>query len=360
MNILITGSTGFLGSTLAKRLLKENHHVYLVARSKKKAQALIEELDHKNGQVHVIEGELTRSSLGINEEEIAALTGNIDVIYHSAALLSFDESMREEIFHVNVSGTKNILEFAKQINVQKFIHVSTAYTLGTRSIGSETLYPTSSTFQNAYEESKCNAEHLVMSYHQDFDVMIMRPAIIIGDSETGESNSTFGLYGIIRTVEILKKLARRDPNTNHNYRILMNKRSVSNLVPIDYVVTVLMLGLDFGENNTIYHITNPNPPSNQLIFDSIMESLEFNGVELTPYDEEHVLTEEEVKINTPIKVFKEYLNSSITFVDENTRNLLHQGNVNPLNMDKEMLIRIIDGFVEHKTVTAKPVLLGTV
>ncbi|WP_078543623.1 SDR family oxidoreductase [Litchfieldia alkalitelluris] len=360
MNILITGSTGFLGSTLAKRLLKENHHVYLLARTQKKAQVLIEQLNNKSGQVHIIEGELTKPFLGISEEEVDALTGKIDVIYHSAALLSFDESKREEIFHVNVSGTKNILELAKIIKVQTFIHVSTAYTLGTRSIGSETLYPTSSTFNNSYEESKCKAEHLVMSYNKSFNVMIMRPAIIIGDSETGESNTAFGLYGIIRTVEILKKKALREPNNNHKYRLLLNQSSVSNLVPIDYVVNVLILGLSFGKNNTVYNITNPNPPSNQLIFDAITESLEFNGIELIPYNEEHTLTEEEVKINTPIKVFKEYLNSSVTFEDDNTRTLLTQGNGNPLNMDKPMLLTIVGGFVHRNSSTIKQVLQETV
>ncbi|WP_279401839.1 SDR family oxidoreductase [Piscibacillus salipiscarius] len=186
--------------------------------------------------------------------------------------LSFDESERDKLFHVNVDGTQNVLKFAGLINIKRFIHVSTAYTLGTRDVGTETLYPEWQSFRNSYEETKAKAEHLVMSYKDQFDVLVMRPAIIIGDSKTGEAKTTFGLYGIIRTIQILKKKSARKPS-DHLYRLVLNENSVSNLVPVDYVAQVLVLGLKHGKTETVYNITNPNPPTNKMTFDAIVKSL---------------------------------------------------------------------------------------
>ncbi|MCT8139171.1 SDR family NAD(P)-dependent oxidoreductase [Anaerobacillus sp. CMMVII] len=205
MNILITGASGFLGSTLAKQLLEDKHNVYLLVRNNKKLNNFINiNQDHKQ-RITILEGELTEAELGLNSKMLNSLVGKIDVVYHTAAFLSFDEGKREQIFQVNVNGTRNVLEVAEKIGVNKFVHVSTAYTLGVQENGLEQLYPIDGTFTNDYEESKCKAEHLVMSYQDKFAVTIMRPAIIIGDSKTGEASTTFGLYGILRAIELLKK-----------------------------------------------------------------------------------------------------------------------------------------------------------
>ncbi|TFB14198.1 SDR family NAD(P)-dependent oxidoreductase [Filobacillus milosensis] len=346
MRILITGSTGFLGTQLAKKLLLEGHHVYLLVRSQQKADALLNNLHEYKNDITPLIGELTQENLWLAEEKIKELNGQIDAIYHTAALLSFDESKRDELFHVNVNGTKNALEFAQHINVKRFIHVSTAYTLGTRDVGQESLYPKSQEFRNSYEESKAKAEHLVMTYKNQFEVLIMRPSIIIGDSETGEADTTFGLYGIIRTIEILKKKSERSQN-NQTYRLVLDEDSVSNLVPVDYVVKVLVLGLTYGQPETVYNITNPNPPQNKAVFVAITHSLDFDQVELIPNEDAHLLTQEEINMNKPIEVFKEYLNTSVTFEDNNTRELLQQANQDGIAMDRDTLLRIIDGFINR-------------
>ncbi|RPF54233.1 SDR family NAD(P)-dependent oxidoreductase [Aquisalibacillus elongatus] len=344
MRILITGSTGFLGEKLAEKLLQDGHELDLLVRSEAKADTLLENLNSYKNQINFLIGELTEEKLGLSNETRQALTGKIDAIYHTAALLSFDESIREDLFHINVNGTKNALNFAKKINVKRFIHVSTAYTLGTRETGVEELYPETQEFRNSYEETKAKAEHAVMSYKNEFDVLIMRPSIIIGDSSTGEANSTFGLYGIIRTIQILKKKAQRS-KTNQKYRLLLNEDAVSNLVPVDYVVSALYLGLQHGEPETVYNITNPDPPKNKTTFEAIVKSLDFDQIELIPYEDEHLLTQEEVNMNKPIEVFKEYLNNSVTFQDRNTQNLFQENGYEPLNMDREMLERIVKGFI---------------
>ncbi|MCA1030248.1 SDR family NAD(P)-dependent oxidoreductase [Bacillus timonensis] len=351
MNILITGATGFLGTNLVKKLVQNGHLIYVLARSEKKFEELIKkiEVQHRK-QVIQIQGELTKKNLGLHEDFLQSLVGEIDTIYHTAAYLSFDEEKREDLLSINIDGTKHVLEVADTLKVKKFIHVSTAYTLGTRTIGTETLYPTDSTFINSYEESKCKAEHLVMSYQNSFDVTIMRPAIIIGDSETGEAGTTFGLYGILRAIELLKKKTVRKKADVASYRLLMDKYTLSNIVPVDYVVNVLYLGLIYGEKNTIYHITNPTPPSNEKVFNMIKEVYDFDLISLASYQEKATLTDEELKINQPLEVFKDYLNRTIVFEDGNTASLLRKVNQTTLNMDEAMLNRILTGYRDRKKV----------
>ncbi|MFD2639134.1 SDR family NAD(P)-dependent oxidoreductase [Piscibacillus salipiscarius] len=346
MRVLITGSTGFLGEKLARKLLEEGHELYLIVRSQAKADILLDQLYSYKNRITFLSGHLSDKNLGMSDETIQSLTNQIDAIYHTAALLSFDESERDKLFHVNVDGTQNVLKFAGLINIKRFIHVSTAYTLGTRDVGTETLYPEWQSFRNSYEETKAKAEHLVMSYKDQFDVLVMRPAIIIGDSKTGEAKTTFGLYGIIRTIQILKKKSARKPS-DHLYRLVLNENSVSNLVPVDYVAQVLVLGLKHGKTETVYNITNPNPPTNKMTFDAIVKSLNFDQIKLIPNEEKHLLTQEEINMHKPIEVFKEYLNTSVRFEDRNTQKLLTDHGHEPLQMDQAMLERIVEGFINR-------------
>lgn len=346
MNIFITGGTGFLGSNLIKRLVEQGHHIYALVRNVKKFEALVQTLkvEHR-ANVHPVEGELTKALLGVESPKLQSLIGQIDAVYHTAALLSFDENDREASFEMNIEGTKRVLDFAELVQAKTFFHVSTAYTLGNRTEGIESLYPLQSMFINSYEESKCHAEHLVMSASDRFDVMIMRPAIIIGDSETGEADTTFGLYGILRTIELLKKKAKRKPDQEQEiFHLLMEKDSVSNIVPVDYVTKVLALGLVYGKSNTVYNITNPAPPANKEVLDTVKEAFDFHSVEITSYEQKDRLSIREQKMNEPLEVFKDYLNRSIVFQDDNTRELLQQGKEEHLRMDKDMLLRIVHGF----------------
>ncbi|WP_188207910.1 SDR family oxidoreductase [Alkalibacillus aidingensis] len=349
MNILITGGTGFLGTILVKRLVQKQHQVYVLVRNQSKLEALYKHFnEQERQQIKVVEGDLLDENLGISSSVLAELAKKIDAIYHTAAYLSFDEEERQRVFDINLTGTKRVLELATSLDVDKFIHVSTAYTLGEQTIGEEKLHSTNRSFVNTYEESKCHAEHLVMSYQGQMNVMIMRPAIIIGDSFTGEADTTFGLYGILRTVKLLKKKVERKGEPKQNFRLLIEKDTVSNLVPVDFVINMLMLGLTYGEDGKIYHITNPNPPTNGEIFDAIRKGLDFPHVEIVSYSEANELTEEERKLNQPLEVFEQYLNRSITFKRENTKRLLKQANEADLSMDQEMLLRIIKGFDEQE------------
>ncbi|GGD10408.1 SDR family NAD(P)-dependent oxidoreductase [Pontibacillus salipaludis] len=345
MNILLTGATGFLGKQLTLRLLDEGHSVYAIARNPRKAGSLIQAVPEEvQANLSIIEGDLTQDKAGVSSKDLSFLMNKIDTIYHSAAYLSFDDSERDKTFHINVSGTKNMLELAQEINAQHFSYISTAYTLGTKLYAKEELHPVDQEFVNPYEESKCHAEHLVWEYKDALNVNIFRPSIIIGDSETGEADTSFALYGVIRGLEILKKRTDRKKDQQEKvYKFLCTEETSQNFIPVDYVVDVLMAALKTPEPNQIYHITNPNPPTNRLLFDMVKEKLDFPNIEMVPSDYEGELSKEELKFNEPMKVFRPYWNKLLTFDDTNTQSLLRKNGMAHLDMNIDMIERILYG-----------------
>ncbi|HAQ07452.1 MAG TPA: hypothetical protein DCR24_08035 [Bacillus bacterium] len=225
MNIFLTGATGFVGKKLTESLLEQGHVVYALIRNSKKAEALSSSIptDLQKNLV-MVEGDVSRRKAGLSVEVVNLLNGVIDSVYHAAAFLSFDENVKDQTFAINFEGTRNILELSKEIKAKDFFHVSTAYTLGQQLFGTETLHPVDNQFINPYEESKCHAEHLVFEYRNDFNISIFRPSIIIGDSKTGEAETTFALYGVIRSLELLKKrLDRKKELQNQTFKFLCNQ-----------------------------------------------------------------------------------------------------------------------------------------
>ncbi|WP_216829652.1 SDR family oxidoreductase [Alkalihalobacterium elongatum] len=349
MNIFLTGGTGFLGTQLILQLLESKHKVFVLARSKKKSQTLIDKIPtNLRSELEIIEGDLSNSVLSISNEDQIYLTNKIDVFYHIAALLSFDINKKDELNEINYIGTRNTLQFAKNIGVNAYYYVSTAYTLGKKEQAMETLHDLNGEFNNAYEETKCKAEHLVMNYSSDMKVSIFRPAIIVGDSKTGQTDSVFGLYGFLKGLEIFKKrISRAGYEQERMFNIVGNPLGTQNFVPIDYVCCVLLAGLVNAQNRMIYHITNPNPPVNNPGLTVIRDLLDLPLIQFTNKKDIH-LTKEEAVLNNFISSFSVYFNRDIHFDISNTLQLLRETNNDVLNMDEYMFKTIILGAKKEK------------
>lgn len=344
MNIFLTGATGFLGGRLIQNLAREGHTLYVLARNLKKAEQLLQKTADSSGVIHIIQGDITAPDLGMAESAMQDLTGKIDVFYHMAALVKFDLELKEELFNINYEGTHHALDAAKKMGAEHFYYVSTAYTLGKDEFATEELHDLNTPFNNPYEESKCKAEHLSMEYKDSFNVTILRPAIIIGDSRTGEADSKFTLYGLLRSLEVFKKRFQRSGAAHRVFHLLCEEGSTQNLVPVDYVADVLSHVLKRGREDKIYHITNSKPPLSSDVFQIMREKANLGLFKLAPYDYEPFLNEEEKLLNGVVDVFKNYLNRNITFDDANTQQLLLELAEAPLDMDMAMIKRIIEGY----------------
>ena len=149
-----------------------------------KAERLVAGLSgNAASRIKLLNGDITQPLFGLSDDVIQELNGKVDLFYHIAALVKFDEELRDELVDVNYGGTENALELAKLFKVKQFIYISTAYTVGKRSHGVESLYPIDANVHNPYEESKVKSEHLAFSYSDCMDVSHIPSFNYCGDSE---------------------------------------------------------------------------------------------------------------------------------------------------------------------------------
>src|SRR5438046_388418 len=146
-HVFVTGATGFVGSHLACRLLKDGHRVTALARGSRTASAhqrVLEVLtlvsrsdDGMAGMVdrlNVLEGDISQPNLGIQDDVLHRTVESIDETWHVAASLSFLEEERDEIYRMNLDGARNVVDVVKRTPAQRLHHVSTAYVAGIRNL----------------------------------------------------------------------------------------------------------------------------------------------------------------------------------------------------------------------------------
>jgi long-chain acyl-CoA synthetase len=236
--VLLTGAVGFIGTQIARELLHDDEVTVLAlvraadAESAKRRLArewwdwpeLIGALD---GRIEVVCGDVCRQKLGLNEEDYSSLVRRVTHVIHTAAdwrLLPLDELRK-----TNVQGTQNVLELAgkaKENHVfERFSHISTAYIAGGRTgLVPEGALTDKYGFFTAYEQSKYEGEMLVQAAKKELPVSIFRPAMVVGDSQTG-AIKTFNTFYFPLRLYLTGKL-----------RILPVSRSLKiNIVPVDYV-----------------------------------------------------------------------------------------------------------------------------
>src|SRR5215831_2597214 len=126
MHYFVTGATGFIGRRLVKKLLQRKGAVvsFLVRReSEDKVAQLREYWGVGPARAIPVFGDLTQKKLGVAAEDLKKLKGEVDHVYHLAAV--YDLSAAEDTqVEVNVAGTRHAVEFAGAIAAKHFHHVS--------------------------------------------------------------------------------------------------------------------------------------------------------------------------------------------------------------------------------------------
>jgi len=177
MKCLVTGGTGFVGSTLVRHLLQASYEVRILAR-RKNSQYLLAGLP-----VEVVDGDINRPSAVEN-----AVKG-CEVVFHLASLYAFYPFWKKEakaIYKINVQGTLNVLQASLKYGVRRFIHTSSIATIGKESDGKLSDENTNFNFRGAshYARSKYLAEQAVLKFcKQGLSAVILNPAIVIGERD---------------------------------------------------------------------------------------------------------------------------------------------------------------------------------
>jgi nucleoside-diphosphate-sugar epimerase len=267
--IFITGFPGFLASRLVKGLAAEGANFILltqplfVEKARERAAQIAEETGVALDRFRLVEGDITQPGLGLAAVELERAQRETNSIFHLAAIydLAVDSGMAA---HVNVEGTLNVNEFAKSVsNLRRYHYISTCYVAGKREgriLESELHHDKG--FRNHYEETKYLAELEVNALKSSLPITIHRPAVVCGDSQTGETAKYDGIYYLIHYL-------RKWPGGLTLLNI-GNRDVCLNMVPVDFVISAMVaLAKDERAIGATVQLADPDPPTTKQLFDEI-------------------------------------------------------------------------------------------
>jgi thioester reductase-like protein len=253
---LVTGFPGFIGRRLVRHLLEADKRLQIVAlvepRMVGTAEEAAAEIDAK--RIEIVAGDIAERRLGLDDATWARLTADVRVVYHLAAI--YDLAVPEELAQrVNVDGTGNVLELclaAKKLT--RHVYISTAYVAGWRSgVVYEHELLMGQEFKNHYESTKFQAEVWVRQAMDRVPTTILRPAIVVGDSRTGETQKFDGPYYLLRAIAQAARQGRPPIQIGRS-------GATFNVVPIDFVVrAIAAAGADPATAGETLHLVDPNP-----------------------------------------------------------------------------------------------------
>lgn len=220
--VFVTGGSGFMGKVLIEKLLRscpDLKTIFVLLRPKKeipikeRLAAIIDlplfaPLRNRNPSVLEklvpIAGDVTEIQLGLTRQDLARME-NVSIIFHSAASVRFDDSLKYAVF-MNTRGTREIMEFAKTLNrIKVVMHVSTTYSHPELKVVGEKIHkpyvdwrktikicenmdedilnlvtPKYTQFMpNTYTFTKALAEQVVDDHKTQLPLVMFRPSIVI-------------------------------------------------------------------------------------------------------------------------------------------------------------------------------------
>ncbi|KAK9874385.1 hypothetical protein WA026_002732 [Henosepilachna vigintioctopunctata] len=287
-NIFITGATGFVGKALVEKLLRSCdgiRTIYLLMRDKRGMRMeqrlkellknpVFDKIREKNpdifDKVKAVKGDVSLPNIGLTENDMNFLMENIDVVFHSAATVKFNEDLKNAVL-LNTLGTKRVMELCQGMkNLKSFVHVSTAFSNSDKAHIRESIYkPTFDTnaiincmdilpkdivdmlskkllgkHPNTYTFTKALAEYIVYEYSSLIPSAIVRPSIITAawkEPMPGWVDNMSGITGIF--MECGRGTIKS---------IICDEKYVMDIIPVDVVVnTIITAGW-----HTVAHTSN--------------------------------------------------------------------------------------------------------
>lgn len=269
-HVLITGTTGFLGSHFLEKLLKENvdEEYYCLIRAennemaKEKLKKSFEKFQLESpllerANLHYVLGDISKEKLGLIEKQYEELKKGITKVLHSAAIVN-NILPYEEMYNTNVKGTLEIIKLQKPIHYVSTLSVFVGTNQNTGIVYEEDELDNIQTVYGGYAQSKYIGELLIKN--SKLPVVNYRFGLLTSHSEKTYFNPKEFLNMLFKGIEKIKSL----PNINLNELVL-------DVSPIDFAVNVMFEVYKKGMYGKTYHIANNKGASLELIKNAFEE-----------------------------------------------------------------------------------------
>ena len=354
--VLLTGATGLVGSYLLRDLFLQDCQIAVVVRPSKRMtgaqriESILQRWEQELGQALprpvVLEGDVCQPNLGLSAAEVKWVGDHCRQILHTAAVLQFTgPTETEEPWRTNLGGTRNVLEFSERVGIKEFHYVSTAYVCGKRTERIlETELDCNQEFRNDYERSKFAAEKLVRSANHLTTTTIYRPAVIVGDSQTGFTSTFHGLFLYLRLMATLVPQQRRNSNGTINtpIRLPLDGDEPRNLVTVDWVSQVIShLFCTPQAHGQTFHLSPDHFVTARNVIEYCYEYFNSTGVEFCGQNAERTADNDfAAKLFENISVYAAYETSDPNFDKTNVNEFASQFPC-PI-IDKAMILRFLE------------------
>jgi dihydroflavonol-4-reductase len=179
----VTGANGFIGSRLCRALFAAGHEVHAVVRPSSDCSSL------DNVPVHTVFADVR------DIDSLCSAFKGCDVVFHTAAVVSFWKKQYSLQHTVNVTGTRNVVSASLKCGVKRLVHTSSIAALGHPAEGQladeDTLFNWNAA-RTGYKKSKYEAElEVLKGVEQGLDAVIVNPAVVIGPGDVHFNGGDF-------------------------------------------------------------------------------------------------------------------------------------------------------------------------
>lgn len=322
-SVLVTGFPGRQPAVhLVRELAREGDRTVccIVPESRiDRAEELLDALPAEaRDRVSLWMGDPRSIDFGLSGDELAQLVERVEVIHHCASIT--DPAATKEEAAGNVRAAAELLELAESMpRLKRLVFWSSATVSGNREgFVAETDLNDTMGFRNPVEESLYRAELMLREVGEDLPIVILRPALMVGDSRTGESEDLDGLYLLIRFLL----------SAPEDYRIPTPSRTGVRIsaVPVDYAVAAaLRISQDERAIGLTFHIVDPKPVT---VHSALRLFAEATG---RPAPREHdplnlatalMRAPGMQRFTNTTRAFLDHLKTDVMYDDRNTRELL--------------------------------------
>ena len=254
MHYFVTGATGFIGKRLVRKLLeREGSVVHFLIRpeSEAKMAELVESWGVPASRAVPVRGDLTAGKLGVAADVIHDLQGRIDHFFHLAAVYDLGADEESQVA-VNIEGTRNTVAFAQAIEAKHFHHVSSIAAAGLyEGVFREDMFEEAENYDHPYFMTKHESEKIVRNECKA-PWTVYRPAMVVGDSQTGQMDKVDGPYYFFKLIQRMRQLL---PPWLPAVGLEGGR---VNIVPVDFVVDALdHISHQQGTRGKCFHLVDP-------------------------------------------------------------------------------------------------------